>query len=171
MDPSGSPGRIESVLRALNDAQVRYLVVGGVAVVLHGRLRTTADLDLWLDLSPDNLRRAVQAFAALGYRPRAPVRMEDFADAAARESWVVEKGLIVFSIWHPDSPLEVDLFVHEPFGFADAHDRGVTVALDAIQARVIGLDDLVRMKRESGRPQDLEDVRDLQALREEPGRG
>jgi hypothetical protein len=50
-------GEIEAVLDALNRAQARYLVVGGVAVVLHGYLRTTADLDLVLHLTPDNVRK------------------------------------------------------------------------------------------------------------------
>lgn len=162
---------MERVLRALNDAGVRYLVVGGVAVVLHGRLRTTADLDLWVELSPANLQRAVRALATLGYRPRAPVRLEDFADPATRESWVVEKGLVVFSLWHPDSPLELDLFVHEPFDFEQADARGVAVALESTEIRVIGLDDLLGMKRDTGRPQDLEDVRDLEAIRDEQRRG
>ena len=52
-------GAIERVLAALNAAEVRYLVVGGVAVVLHGYLRTTADLDLVVELETDNVLRAV----------------------------------------------------------------------------------------------------------------
>jgi len=58
-------GEIEAVLDALNRARVRYLVVGGVAVVLHGYLRTTADLDLVIDLAPDNALQAVKALTAL----------------------------------------------------------------------------------------------------------
>jgi predicted nucleotidyltransferase len=57
------PGPIEHVLAALNDAGVRYLIVGGVAVVLHGHLRATADLDLVVRLEDDNARRAVEALA------------------------------------------------------------------------------------------------------------
>lgn len=167
MCPSGTPGPIEKVLVALNDAHVRYLVVGGVAVVLHGRLRTTADLDLWLDLTPENLARAVTALATLGYRPRAPVRFEDFADPVARRTWVEEKGLLVFSLWHEESPLEVDLFVHEPFDFESAHARGLLVPLESTEARIIGLEDLLAMKRRAARPQDLDDVQALEGLRDE----
>jgi hypothetical protein len=60
-------GAIESVLAALNAANVRYLVVGDVAVVLHGHLRTTAAFDLVVQLTPDNALRAVRALATLGY--------------------------------------------------------------------------------------------------------
>lgn len=79
---------IEQILAALNAETVRYLVVGGVAVVLHGHLRTTADLDLVVELAPDNARRALAALAKLGFRPRAPVPAEHFLDAGIRQSWI-----------------------------------------------------------------------------------
>src|SRR6185503_15067420 len=94
----GMVGAIEAVLAALNAAKVRYLVAGGVAVVLHGHLRTTGDLDLIVQLSPTNVLRGVQALSELGYRPRAPVSAAQFADPATRESWIKEKGLTVFSL-------------------------------------------------------------------------
>jgi uncharacterized protein (DUF1330 family) len=72
-------GEIERVLAALERAGVRYLVVGGVAVVLHGFLRTTADLDLVIQLDPANVRRALDALTDLGYQPRAPVPAESEA--------------------------------------------------------------------------------------------
>jgi len=57
--------RFEPVLKGLSDAGVRYLVVGGVAVVLHGHLRTTGDLDLVVELSPENLARDLEDVAVL----------------------------------------------------------------------------------------------------------
>jgi hypothetical protein len=66
--PSDHIGRI---LAALNEARVRYVVVGGVAVVLHGHLRFTADLDLVLALDRDNVLAALAALQGLGFRPRA----------------------------------------------------------------------------------------------------
>jgi hypothetical protein len=156
---------IEQVLAALEAAQVRYLVVGGVAVVLHGHLRTTADLDLVVELAPDNARRAVAALGSLGFRPRAPVPAEQFADAAARKAWVEEKGLTVFSLWSDRLPdVEVDLFVNEPFRFDEAYARAVRVPLDTTTVSVVSLADLVALKRASGRPVDLADVEALEAL-------
>jgi len=75
------PSRIELVLGALTAARVDYLIVGGVAVVMHGHLRTTADLDLVIRLEPDNALRTVRALTQIGLRPRAPVPAEAFADA------------------------------------------------------------------------------------------
>jgi hypothetical protein len=156
---------IEQVLAALEAERVRYLVVGGVAVVLHGHLRTTADLDLVVELDPDNARRAISALAGLGFRARAPVPAEQFADPAARRAWVEEKGLTVFSLWSDRFPeLEVDLFVNEPFAFADAHSRAVRVPLDTVTVTVVSLDDLIELKRAAGRPIDLADVEALRAI-------
>ncbi len=155
----------EQVIAALNAANVRYLVVGGVAVVLHGHLRTTADLDLVVGLAPENARRAIEALRSLGFVPRAPVPAEQFADAATRRAWVSEKGLTVFSLASAAlRGLEVDLFVQEPFDFDAAWSRAVRVRLDEAIATVASIDDLVALKRASGRPVDLEDVAALLAI-------
>ena len=158
-------GDIERVLEALNSAGVRYLVVGGVAVVLHGHLRTTADLDLVVQLERDNVLCAMRALAGLAYRPRAPVAAEAFADEKVRESWVRDEGLTVFSLWSSRAPtLEVDLFVREPFGFAAVYARALKVPLENTFAWVISLPDLIALKRQAGRPHDLEDIEALKAL-------
>jgi hypothetical protein len=158
-------GDIERVLGALNSAGVRYLIVGGVAVVLHGHLRTTADLDLVVQLERDNVLKAVRALTALGYRPRAPVAAEAFADEEVRESWVRDKDLRVFSLWSAGAPtLEVDLFAREPFPFADVHARALEVPLENTVAWVVSLPDLIALKSKTGRPQDLQDIEALRAL-------
>ncbi len=163
-------GEIEAVLDALNRAGVRYLVVGGVAVVLHGHLRTTADLDLVIALEPDNVRRAMRALGNLQYRPRAPVSAEAFADPETRERWIREKGLAVFSPWAPAHPtLEVDVFVSEPFDFDAVYARALRVPLEKTEATVIALDDLIALKRQVGRPTDQEDIAALESLREPGG--
>jgi predicted nucleotidyltransferase len=161
------PSELEQILAALGDARVRYLVVGGVAVVLHGYLRVTADLDLVIELETTNVRRAVAAFERLGFRPRAPVALAEFADAEIREGWIREKGLTVFSLWSPELPgFEVDLFVREPFDFGEVHARAVRVELATCTATVISLADLIVLKQQAGRSRDQEDVAALQALGE-----
>jgi len=161
-------GEIEAVLAALNAAGVRYLIVGGVAVVLHGHLRTTADLDLVVQLTRENALAAVRALARLGYRPRAPVPAEGFADPAVRATWLSEKGMTVISLWSDRaSGLEVDMFVAEPFDFDEVQARALRVTLDNTTAQVVSLEDLVRMKRSVGRPIDQEDVQALLAIAED----
>ena len=161
-------GSVERVVRALNEAGVRYLVVGGLAVVAHGHARYTGDVDLVLDLDPGNAARAVAALETLGYRPRAPVPFRDFADPAKRKSWLEEKGLTVFSAASPEHPAtEIDLFVENPFEFAAAHARAARFEVSpGTPASFVSLDDLIAMKRQAGRPIDLDDVRILEGLRD-----
>jgi hypothetical protein len=161
-------GEIERLLTQLSNAGVRYLVVGGVAVVLHGYLRATADLDLVVDLDPQNLNVIVELLERLGFRPRPPVPIRSFADSTERRRWLEEKNFQVFSLWHPEKPgFELDLFVSLPFEFAAAFDRASVVPLGDTRVYVASIDDLVDMKRAAGRPRDQEDIEALLALRRE----
>jgi hypothetical protein len=163
---------LERILRALEESRCRYLVVGGVAVVLHGHLRFTADLDLVIALEADNLRNALDSLQGLGYRPRAPVSLEEFADPEARGRWVQQKGLTVFSLWSPSCPAtEIDIFAEEPFPFEDAYRRAVRADLGVTTVAVVHLSDLIAMKRAAGRPQDIEDVRALESIQRQEEQG
>ncbi len=161
-------GDFDALFDALNAAQVRYLVVGGVAVVLHGHPRLTADIDIVLSLERENVLAALRALTTLGYRPRAPVDVDDFADPEVRKGWIDEKGLTVFSLWSPEHPAtEIDLFVTEPFPFDETYSRATTVDLGTTLVRVVSVDDLIALKIRAGRAKDLEDVRILLALQED----
>jgi predicted nucleotidyltransferase len=159
---------LSALFKALKEADVRYMVAGGLAVVAHGYLRFTADIDLFLDMNPKNLEVAVGVFQTFGYRPRPPVRLEEFPDPKKREGWMKEKGLTVFSLWSPDHPAtEIDLFVEEPIAFQEAEKRCKQVKVtEGVEACIMGLDDLITLKKRAGRPQDLQDIEKLNALRE-----
>lgn len=163
---------VESLVRALNEAGVRYLIVGGLAVVAHGHARFTGDVDLVLDLESANLDRAVAAFESLHYRPRAPVPFREFADASRRAEWMSTRGLTVFSASSPEhAATEIDLFVENPFDFAEVYARAVRFeVVPGVEAPFIPLDDLIAMKRRAGRPIDLDDARVLEGLKRGEGR-
>jgi hypothetical protein len=155
------------VFAALARRKVRYVVVGGVAVVLHGVPRFTADIDLVLALDTANVHAALDALAGLAYRPRAPVPLLDFADPSVRRAWIEDKGLTVFSLWSPDHPAtEIDLFIEEPFPFDEVFARATRVDLGANQVIVASIADLVELKRRADRPRDREDIERLLALGE-----
>lgn len=161
---------IERVLRALEAAGVRYLVVGGVAVVLHGHPRFTADLDLAIALEPANVHAAFAALAGLGYRPRVPVSAALFADTGERQRLVLEKSLTVLSFASPELPMtEVDVFADPPFAFDETWDRATVVDLGEVPVRVVSIRDVVAMKRRVGRPKDLEDVAMLERIARDRG--
>lgn len=159
---------VEAIVRALNEAGVRYLIAGGLAVVAHGHLRLTFDVDLIVDLGDEsNPRLAMRTLESLGYRPRVPVRSEDFAHPATRERWLNEKGMLVFSMLNASQPeTAVDVFVRMPFEFPAASRRALHADLGGgLIAPFVGLDDLLEMKRAAGRPVDREDIARLEALR------
>lgn len=160
----------EWVLKSLSAAEVDYLVVGGVAVVLLGHRRMTADLDLVVNLDASNLVRCLTCLESLGFRPRAPVRSLDFAVPELRREWVESKGMKVFSMWHPDNAVPtVDLFAEVPFDYEDVRSRAIRLSLDDETVTVIGRSDLIVMKEAVGRPQDLADVLVLRSFDESEG--
>ena len=155
----------EPLFRELNDSQVRYVVVGGLAVVLHGHARLTADVDLVVDLEPGEAKKAMDALSNLGLRPRAPVQPAQFADPAMRASWIRDKGMQVFSLWDPSNPMrEVDVFVQHPIPFEDLWRRSESLDLGTTAVRVAAISDLISLKRLAGRPEDLQDIRALEAI-------
>lgn len=158
---------VEAVFRALNELEVRYLVVGGLAVLAHGAARLTQDIDLVVALEPENATRALQALAQLGYQPLVPVPLGDFARPEIRQTWIEEKGAEVFQLMSEEhKTARVDLFLEEPFDFDAAWGRAywAEVAND-LRVPFVGIDDLIAMKESAARPQDLLDVENLRKLR------
>jgi hypothetical protein len=152
----------ENIVRVLNAADVRYLVVGGIAVVAHGYGRVTFDLDVVLQLRPDNVIRAFGALNTLGYLPRVPVTAEQFAVEENRERWIREKGMTVLNL-HSDRQrtTPVDVFVAEPFDFDATYARAIEQPCGGGVFRVVDLETLIRMKEAAGRPKDVDDVTHL----------
>jgi hypothetical protein len=160
---------IKAIFRSLHEAGARYIVVGGLAVIEHGYLRQTKDLDLVIELVPDNIVRALGALTAMGYQPRVPVRPEDFADPTQRERWITEKGMLVLNLFsdeHIETP--VDVFVRHPFDFErEFADSLVETLAPDTPVHFVSLPTLLRLKAEAGRPHDLIDIEQL-SLRNGP---
>ncbi|MCX6353966.1 MAG: hypothetical protein NTZ78_03545 [Candidatus Aureabacteria bacterium] len=155
----------ESVFRALNEFDVRYVVAGGIAVVLHGVVRLTADLDLIIDLAPENVKKFSEAMENLGYRPKVPVKAVEFGDPEKRKEWIEKKGMRVFSFFHPKKQMElVDVFVNELIPFPELHAERMIITAARLKIPVISIKHLKKLKKIAGRPQDLADIRSLNNL-------
>lgn len=160
-------GTFEDFFLRLNQGHVRYVVVGGVAVVLHGYPRMTADIDLVVDLEPEAALQTVRILTEMGLRPRVPVDAEEFADPKKRLDWIDQRGMTVFNLSDPDDPLRsVDLFVEPPIPFDELWSRSVMIELPSTEVRVASMDDLITMKKAAGRPEDLADIQALEDLRD-----
>ena len=157
---------VEAIVQALNSADVRYLVVDGLAVNAHGYERLTRDVDLVIGLEPDNIVRGLRALIAIGYQLAIPVEPEQFANADLREQWRRDKNMIVPRLWsdqHRRTP--VDVFVYEPFDFPKEYtQRREEIVIGDIAAPVISYQTLIEMKQATGRDRDLLDVQQLRKL-------
>lgn len=140
---------IVSVSKALQDAGVRFLVCGGQAVVAHGYVRFTADLDIAIQLNAVTIRTAVNALGKVGYRPALPVSAEQFADAAVRGQWAREKNMRVLNfVSETDRLGTIDIFIENPFDF-DAEYRVADSfeLLPGVRWHVLRIEALIDMKR------------------------
>jgi hypothetical protein len=159
----------EAVAKVLNEAGVRYLVAGGLAVNVHGYVRFTADIDLVIALDTDNINSAFAALARIGYRPTVPVTASQFADATQRERWIEEKGMQVLNFFSDCyRETSVDVFVYEPFNFEQEYERALAGEIaPGLPARFVSIPTLIRMKKAAGRPRDLDDIQHLRWMLED----
>ncbi len=125
----------------------------------------TGDIDLALSLDEPNLTRAMSAITSLGFTPRAPVDATDFIDAAKREIWVREKSLVAFALYRTAPiPMELDLLVENQFNFDEAYAAKETKQIDGVAIDVLDKLRLIKMKRATGRPTDLQDADALETI-------
>ena len=152
-------------IAALNEKKVRYLVVGGVALVLHGVVRLTADLDLMVDLSKVNLLKFLEVMKSLDYKPKLPINPSDLLDPKKRKEWARKKNMVAFAFGHQKHDYkEIDMFIDEPIPFAEAFRRKRTLAAKYVKINVISLDDLITLKERAGREQYISDIKMLKEL-------
>lgn len=158
----------KELFSALSSESVKYLVAGGIAVNLYGIERATADIDVVLKLDEENILRFAAVAKRLGLKPRIPVKLQDFADESKRMEWIEEKGMAVFSLFDPRNPFFLlDIFVETPFDFGEVYKKRKKIRFGDITIPVVPIDELIRMKEESGRPQDRADVFYLRKIVEE----
>jgi hypothetical protein len=156
----------QDIFEAFDRKHVRYLVVGAIAMNLHGAPRMTADLDILGDLQTENLSILLETLAELGYRPRLPVSPRGLLDPQQRRQWAEEKGLIAFTFFHPKLQYqEVDLLLQSPVPFNEAYPQRVTIHVGAIQIPVISINHLIEMKQAIGREQDRADIQTLERIK------
>lgn len=161
---------VREIFKALADSEADYVLVGGLAVILHGHLRATRDIDLVVGLEPANCRAALDALSGIGLRPRLPVPLADFADAATRTAWIEQRNMKVFQLWDPGNPERVvDLFVREPFPMVELLAEAQTKDLDGVPIRIASIRHLIAMKQAASRRHDLDDIEALRQIAAETG--
>lgn len=136
-------------IQSLNDNQVRYLVVGGYAVALHGHPRYTKDIDVWIELNPENAARAIKALDQFGFGSL----------GLAEQDFLAPDQII--QLGYP--PNRIDVLTTLPgVEFAECYPARVQVEIEGTSVDFIDLENLKRNKKASGRLQDLADLENLE---------
>jgi uncharacterized nucleotidyltransferase DUF6036 len=154
------------LFRTLQEENVDYVVVGGLAINLHGVERATMDVDLVLAMDEGNLKRFLAAARRLTLKPSLPVPIEKLCDANQLDAWVREKHLIAFSL-RPASPSAptVDIIVRPAVPFDRMHNNRIEKDVGGVRLSLASIDDLIELKTGTGRKQDASDVEALKIAR------
>jgi hypothetical protein len=140
-------------IELLNAAEVRYLVVGGYAVAVHGYPRYTKDLDIWIEGSPNNADKVTQALHQFGFGAL-DIRTED----------LIEKDQVI-QLGYP--PNRIDLLTSlEGVSFNDCYGARTTVRIEGVEIAFIDIENLKKNKAATGRAQDLADLEHLSGGKE-----
>ena len=138
----------KELLKLLSDNRVRYLLIGGYAVVLHGYVRNTNDLDIVVSEDPDNAHRVIKALTEFGFG----------SDELDVNLFTQKGSLVRMGV----EPVKIEILNYlEGTNFDDAYERRKRIKVEDIEIDVIGLDDLIANKRAVGRLRDISDIEEL----------
>ncbi len=148
--------------QAFKKEKLEFAIVGGLAVNLHGANRGTVDIDLIIKFNEKDFKKAQSALEQLGLKPRLPMRASEVFQF--RSEYIEKRNLIAWSFANPHNPAEVvDLLLTHDL----TKEQIQHFSFMGEKIPVIDLDGLIKMKKLSGRPQDLADVKALMEIKNE----
>lgn len=151
---------------ALN-RRVDYVLIGGLAIALHGIERATMDIDVTVAMTPGNLNSLVEMARELGMTPVLPVPLDTLCDLDQLARWHRERNLEAFALRAPGlTGVTLDVLLYPPVDYAGLRSRAVSFQAGNVPVVVASIDDLIAMKQAVGRPIDLADIEHLKRLRE-----
>ncbi len=149
----------QSILRAFAEQKLRYLIVGGIAVNLHGYPRFTNDIDILLALDHDNLATMARIMESMGYQQRLPISIQELEDSDKVRTLMKEKGLVAYSFINAQEPqFNIDVLVSESMEFEKFSVHTMKAEVWGLDVPVVSIDDLITMKQHSDREKDVQDV-------------
>ncbi len=158
--------KIAELLQSLSDDQVQYVLVGGLAVQLHGYLRSTFDIDLVLAMNDENLSRFIDVAKRHGLVPVIPVPIDSLKDSNQIDKWHREKGMLAFALREPQAGGSVvDVLVRPEVPYEKLRIKAVAGSLFANKVWIASIDDLLAMKRAANRPKDQLDIVALEKIK------
>lgn len=153
------------LIKGLADADVDYVLVGGLAVALHGYQRVTMDVDVVLAMEENNLQRFIAGARATGLRPVMPVDIESLANLELLQQWHREKGMLAFGLHHPAGMATViDVLITPTVPYAELRRDAVIIDVGPLKIPVASIDHLIAMKTGTGRSKDQIDIDELRKI-------
>lgn len=147
--------------------KVKYLLVGGLSVNLYGIPRVTQDVDIIISFDKENVIKLVELLKDLHYLPRQPINPLDLANDKIREVWIREKNMKVFNFYHQLKNYRVlDVVLLHPLDFEKSYKNRIVKKVKNIEIYMVSIDDLISMKKYSGREQDLSDINLLEKIKQ-----
>lgn len=149
----------QSLLRLFEREKLRYLIVGGVAVNLHGYPRFTNDIDILLALDHDNLAKMATIMKEMGYQQRLPISIQELGNTDKVRTLMKDKGLVAYSFIHAEEPqFNIDVLVGASMEFEKFTAHTMKAEVWGLDVPVVSIDDLITMKQNSEREKDVQDV-------------
>ncbi len=155
----------EEILRAFQKQKVKYVLVGGIAVNLLGSMRSTADLDILVEMSDNNLEKIVKILKRRGYRVKRSVDPMKIVDRKTREDWIKNKHMKAFNFHKEGELKEVDIIIESPVSFKEARKNIVRIKVGDLTIPVISINNLIKMKRKTARTVDKLDIEELEKIK------
>jgi len=147
--------------------QVDYLLIGGLAVSLHGVERATMDIDITVAMHPENLSHLVAFANDLDLKPVAPVPLESLNNLEQLKQWHSEKNMQAFAMRTDElAGVTLDVLLFTSIDFEDMHQRAVYFDVGNVSIPVASIDDLIGLKQAAGRAIDLSDIEHLQKIKD-----
>ena len=145
----------------LNQKNIEYLIVGGLAAVIYGSPRFTYDIDIVLKLDDENIYNFVGIMIDNGYKIKIPVNPYDFAIPEKREDWIKNKNMKALNFYNDCSNLpEVDIVIDNA-DYTEFQKTKKVFIIEGIEIPIVSIDDLIKMKENAGRNVDFEDIKFL----------
>lgn len=158
--------KIAELLQSLSEGQVQCVLVGGLAVQLHGFMRSTFDVDLVLAMNDGNLARFIAVAKQYGLVPSIPVPIDSLRNAGQIEQWHREKGMLAFALREPQTGGGVvDILVRPEISFEQLMANAVAGELYGRKVWIASIEDLIAMKRVANRAKDRLDIEALEKIR------
>jgi predicted nucleotidyltransferase len=158
----------KKIFKEINNAGIKYMIVGGVAVNLYGYSRFTSDIDIIVLTEEQNLQKLDNLMQKLNFQARQPVSIQVLNDKENIKNLIKEKNFIAYTyLSKNNTPIDIDVLTNESLNFSEFEKRLTIINIWDLDLPVIGIDDLIDLKRKTNRQKDLEDLEALLKFKNE----